>query len=199
MPTSVIHEIVAKKITTSNKMLDNYNFYLGCVAPDAVNFSGFASKEIRWKSHLRDKNLQVWKRNVLNFYIKNKNKYEESFIKGYVVHIFTDIIYDEKFYDIVVNPMKEINLVNHEAHLYMLEEMDAYGNNNLDYQYVIDKLKTLDINYQIINISKEQLNNWKNKVISKNLPTIKVKYITENIIDELTKEVIKQLIENRII
>ena len=27
MPTSVIHEIVAKKITTSNKMLDNYNFY----------------------------------------------------------------------------------------------------------------------------------------------------------------------------
>ncbi len=199
MPTSVIHEIVAKKITTSNKMLDNYNFYLGCVAPDAVNFSGFASKEIRWKSHLRDKNLQVWKRNVLNFYIKNKNKYEESFIKGYVVHIFTDIIYDEKFYDIVVNPMKEINLVNHEAHLYMLEEMDAYGNNNLDYQYVIDKLKSLDINYQIINISKEQLNDWKNKVISKNLPTIKVKYITENIIDELTKEVIKQLIENRII
>ena len=199
MPTSVIHEIVAKKITTSNKMLDNYNFYLGCVAPDAVNFSGFAYREMRWKSNLRDKNLQVWKRNVLNFYIKNKNKYEESFIKGYVVHIFTDIIYDEKFYDIVVNPMKEINLVNHEAHLYMLEEMDAYGNNNLDYQYVIDKLKSLDINYQIINISKEQLNDWKNKVISKNLPTIKVKYITENIIDELTKEVIKQLIENRII
>lgn len=199
MPTSTIHEIVGKKLTNKYKYLDNYNFYLGCIAPDSVNFLGFAPKEERWTAHLRSNNLSTWKNNIISFYKENKDKYNEVFLKGYITHIMTDIIYDELYYLKVTLPMKNIGKVDHDAHLYMLEEMKAYGNNNKDFNYVKDILSSKDTSFNIRNINKELMTDWKNKVIGEELPTIKVQFLTEEIIDSLTDKVEKELKKNEIL
>ena len=67
MPNIMIHEKVAYNIAQKHKNLDTPNFYLGALAPDAVNLNGFASKEKRWTSHLRDKDLKVWRKNIIEF------------------------------------------------------------------------------------------------------------------------------------
>ena len=199
MPTSVIHEIVGKKLTNKYKKLDNYNFYLGNIAPDSVNINGFAPKEERWFAHLRDKDLNIWKENIIDFYNTNKDKYEESFFIGYITHIMTDIIYDELFYDKVVKPMKKINLEGHEAHLYMLDEMNAYGINNVEYNEVLNCLKKNNNYYDIRNINKKIMEEWKLKIINQVLPSIKVEFITEEIINSLEYSVEKELIKNKIL
>ena len=45
MPNIFIHEKVAYNLAKENKYLDTPNFYLGVLAPDAVNLNGFAPKE----------------------------------------------------------------------------------------------------------------------------------------------------------
>ncbi len=199
MPTTIIHEIVGRKIANHYKYLDNYNFYLGCTAPDSVNLDGFAPKIDRWTAHLRDADLNVWKNNIISFYKSNKENYDLSFLKGYTTHILTDIIFDEKFYERVTYPMVQINLTGHDAHKYMLEEMNAYGRNNEDYNYTINILNKSNETYSIRNISKELLYNWKQKIINQQLPDITPKFITESIVEELYEEVEKELIEYNVL
>ena len=59
MPNIMIHEKVAYTIAKQIKDLDTKEFYLGALSPDAVNVNGFASKEERWTSHIRDKDLNM--------------------------------------------------------------------------------------------------------------------------------------------
>lgn len=198
MPTSHIHEIVGRKIANKYKNLDKYDFYLGCIAPDSVNYLGFAPKEDRWIAHLRDKDLSIWKRNIINFYNENENNYNELFLKGYITHIMTDIVYDEKFYLDVTLPMKSIGKVDHDAHIYMLEEMKNYSTNK-DFIYVKDILSTSNNSYTIRNINNELMTNWKNKVIEEVFNNINPVFVTEKIIEDLTIEVEKELIENNVI
>ena len=44
MPNIIIHEKVAYNISKKYKSLANAEFYLGALAPDAVNLNGFAPK-----------------------------------------------------------------------------------------------------------------------------------------------------------
>ena len=55
MPTSLFHLNVSKKIAEKYPKYDTPNFYIGTIAPDAVNLNGFAEKSIRWAAHKRDK------------------------------------------------------------------------------------------------------------------------------------------------
>lgn len=198
MPTSQIHEIVGRKLTKKYKSLDNYNFYLGIIAPDSVNYLGFAPKEDRWNAHLRDKALSVWKSNIINFYNENKSNYNESFLKGYITHIMTDIVYDESFYLEVTLPMKSIGKVDHDAHLYMLEEMKSFGNDKY-FIYTKEILSKNNESYDIRNINKELMSNWKNKVIEEIPVDIKPQFINEKIIDDLTTKVEEELIKYNVL
>ena len=86
---------------------DTNNFYLGTIAPDAVNAHGFASKEKRWSAHVRDKALNKWKENVKRLYEKNIETVKEDFLRGYCIHILTDILMDEKYVNIFKNQILE--------------------------------------------------------------------------------------------
>ena len=71
--------------------------YLGAVSPDSINVDGLAPKEKRWPAHLRDKDLKVWLNNAREFYLNNKGKTDEAFLKGYIIHLVTDIVWDSSF------------------------------------------------------------------------------------------------------
>ena len=76
MPSILFHELVGYKIASKYKKYDTNNFYLGLMVPDSVNAYGFASKENRWRTHRRDKNLDIWQENVIKFYKENKGNYK---------------------------------------------------------------------------------------------------------------------------
>ncbi len=197
MPTSVIHEIVGRKITKKYHYLDNYNFYLGIIAPDAVNKDGFAKKEDRWTAHLRDKDLKKWMDNIIFYYQENKTIYDGLFLKGYITHIITDIVYDQYLYDEVINKYNIPD--NKQAHKHMLNQMNSYGLNNKDYQYVTAILNEKDISYNIRNIDKETLSKWKNKITNQILSKSSDLLINDEIIDKLTYLVIEELQKYKIL
>ena len=66
MPNTVIHEEVGYYLSSKlNK--NSYEFYLGLMAPDAVNYEKFATKNERWTSHLRCEILIVGNYHLKNF------------------------------------------------------------------------------------------------------------------------------------
>lgn len=191
MPTVLIHEEVAYNIAKKYKQLDNKDFYLGALAPDTVNLNGFASKEERWNSHLRNENLDTWLENVKKFYNENKDKYNKYFLLGYVLHIITDIVHDKYFYQDIRTAMTKNNINEDDQHPLLRKYMLEYGyldENNQIREYINDLLKE-HTGYNIKNISKEDLIAWKNKCFSNyNEKVHPNNYITKNHIQELSKK-----------
>ena len=191
MPTVLIHEEIAYNIAKKYKQLDNKDFYLGALAPDTVNLNGFASKEERWNSHLRNENLDTWLENVKKFYNENKDKYNKYFLLGYVLHIITDIVHDKYFYQDIRTEMTKNNINEDEQHPLLRKYMLEYGyldENNQIREYINDLLKE-HTGYNIKNISKEDLIAWKNKCFSNyNEKVHPNNYITKNHIQELSKK-----------
>ncbi len=197
MPTIFIHEEVAYQIAQKYIELDNSNFYLGALAPDAINVDGFACREERFNSHLRNIDLNIWLDNVVKFYKDNKDKYNNNFLLGYLTHIITDIIYDKYFYWKVRGKMKEDGILDDEQHDLLRINMLEYGyqnENNEFWLYVKEKLKDV-CSYDIQNIKKEKLLTFKNKCFLKQQSfKSKNKYITKGQVKELANFVEEELI-----
>lgn len=195
MPNIFIHEKVAYNIAKENKYLDTPNFYLGVLAPDAVNLNGFAPKEERWTSHLRDKNLSTWRQNIISFYNKEKNNYDTKFLSGYLIHILTDIIFDDYFYDGVIDLIKKDYKDIEDAHPILRKSMDEYAIENKNdkiVEYIKNELAKA--NYiSIRNISKEQLLSWSKKQLNYNEKSTNINpYITDDLIEKMTIQVSKE-------
>ena len=89
MPTPIIHLKIGYEYAKNHKEYDNKQFYLGVIAPDAVNLNGFAEKEKRWGAHIRNKELDIWKKNITEFYENNKKNFDKNYIYGYFVSIYS--------------------------------------------------------------------------------------------------------------
>lgn len=168
MPTSMFHLNVSKKIAEKYPQYDTSNFYIGTIAPDAVNVNGFADKPIRWSAHKRAKNLDEWKNNIIEFYNEEKNNFNKEYLLGYIVHVLTDIVADELYYedglyeDIVKNRTSE-----DKAFGFFKDQIQVYEKSQINEEWWLDvksKLKNCDT-FQINDISKEMITDWKNKVL----------------------------------
>ena len=199
MPTSSIHAIVAKKITDKYKSLNNYDFFLGSVAPDSVNLYGFAEKEERWEAHLRDKDLDKWTNNIVEFYNAEKDNINTDFLKGYVTHVITDIVYDRTYYMEVRNEIEELGIEQEKAHTFMQTEMKIFGAKNKDYLYVKEVLESKELGYNIRNIESDQMVAWKNKIINEKIKDMDATVFKQDIVDNLFNDTLKVLEDNKVL
>ena len=199
MPTSSIHAIVAKKITDKYKSLNNYDFFLGSVAPDSVNLYGFAEKEERWEAHLRDKDLDKWTNNIVEFYNAEKDNINIDFLKGYVTHVITDIVYDRTYYMEVRNEIEELGIEQEKAHTFMQTEMKIFGAKNKDYLYVKEVLESKELGYNIRNIESDQMVAWKNKIINEKIKDMDATVFKQDIVDNLFNDTLKVLEDNKVL
>lgn len=111
MPSTMIHLYTGTQfIKTSNLVKDKAQFYLGCIAPDAINLEGFAEKEVRWSAHLRQDNLDEWEQRAIDFYIENRDKINHDYLLGYLLHVFTDIAWDKKYDAIIWQELNKTDL-----------------------------------------------------------------------------------------
>ena len=98
MPGQMMHLYVGKRFwETKGGTGNRAPFLLGCIAPDGVNAKGFAPKEVRWHAHLRGRDLGVWKQNARRFYNRHDSFRDPDYLLGYLVHVYTDILWDELF------------------------------------------------------------------------------------------------------
>jgi len=192
MPNIRIHEEVAYIYTRNHKEYDNKYFYLGVLAPDSPNLEGFAPKVERWTAHQRDKDYDEWERKIKKFYIENKDNYNKYFIFGYLFHVITDIVYDRDIYLDVREIIMKDNISLEDSHNVMRKDMDYYGTNFKEFDYIKNKLLELDEYYDILNISKEKLEAW-TKLNLEEQEKKQPKYINIEIIDKLAKKVEKEL------
>ena len=98
MPSNMIHLLTGLAfVKSSNLVKDKPQFYLGCIAPDAVNVYSFAEKKIRTAAHLRSTDLDQWTQNAIDFYTDNLGKINNDYLLGYVLHAFCDMAWDKKY------------------------------------------------------------------------------------------------------
>ena len=196
MPTSIIHLKVGYEYAKRHKQYDNKKFYLGIIAPDAVNLNGFAEKEKRWSAHLRDKNLDVWKSNIINFYIQNKNHFDNNYIHGYLLHVLTDIFFDEKN-PIELFPKIQNKVGDEKVREEYSRQMDMYERSQLTtdwWKYVESALQNSEAE-TINNIEKENIEKWKELILkdySKKCVT-QYEFITPEYINEIVQELEKYI------
>lgn len=98
MPSQAVHLKVAYLLINKLDIKNQADFYLGSISPDAVNLNGFASQEIRYSAHIRNKDYNIWKENIKDYYHEHKSDYLDyyDFFKGFILHLYTDIAWDEE-------------------------------------------------------------------------------------------------------
>ena len=191
MPNITIHEQVGYYLSEKIKK-NSYDYYLGILAPDTPNLNGFGPKKERWEAHQRKKDYNDWRKSLKEFYIKEKDNYNEDFILGYYIHILTDIIYDDFLYlKVREKILKDYTL--EQSHQVMRDDMEKYYFEEQD--IVKEVLLNNNKSYDILNIKSDDLIAWKNKELNNFKEKNECRYITKDIIKELEEKVLVELKE----
>lgn len=98
MPSSPVHLKIAYLMSDQLKIKNKGDFLLGAISPDCVNYGvEQAEEQVRYKAHIRVRDYDKWKLNLMNFYSQNKQNFSScpDYLKGYLFHIWTDIAWDE--------------------------------------------------------------------------------------------------------
>lgn len=148
MPSILFHELIGYKIAKKYRKYDTNNFYLGLMVPDSVNAYGFASKEDRWRTHRRDENLKKWKENIINYYNENIDKYEKTYLMGYLIHVLTDIICDEIYQNELYSKLIDKGFDYNSAYKHYEKGIEKFENSNINEKWwkeAKDKFKNAEV------------------------------------------------------
>ena len=172
MPGAVTH---LKAAYLYNSMHNDFTgeelslYYLGSISPDAVNLKGHAEKKIRWSSHLRNSDLDLWLENVRSYYSENKLNYPIPYLQGYLIHIITDIVWDKYFEIPLFNEFDKYGIKNEEKKHQRWQELDFYENEQrlLPWYDEVKRLLERSFALKICSVSAEEINSFKNMVINR--------------------------------
>ena len=185
MATILMHLYVGKYIKDKyKKIVDLPHYYLGCLYPDSVKAFGSVSREIRYSSHLRSKDIDEWYENNNIFYRQNTGKINEDFLLGYIIHNITDAAYDRHFNYINRDDWKRFNQEQCKKEWWIREVLPA--------------LK-LAVPVSVNDISEIHVETWLRKLTDSNYwfnsPEDKPREITINMMNELSDIVYKIVYE----
>ena len=152
MPAGGIHLCIAKKLAKCNKKLDNFNFYIGNIAPDSWRNSGSTKN----RSHFNNKTSR---NDYMKFYDKYKNHLDDMFVYGYLTHLITDNYwYGHKLYpnDYIVPPIDYYREINKITSILMkrydIDKLDHIDDNFVN---IVEEIETSGINKTIDYLNKE--------------------------------------------
>lgn len=178
MPSSVVHLKICSLMKEEMDIKNTAEFYLGGIAPDAVNLDGFAPEEIRYAAHIRSKDYAVWKKNITKFYRKKTFKGDMDFFKGYVFHILVDIAWDEVVQPRLFAYLKSRGYSADEFKKLKWQELYRFNNELCKedwYSQALCELKNAKC-FDIAGISAEQIGKYRDYIIND--------YCRDKVIDE---------------
>lgn len=128
MASTVMHMCVAKKINKILNIKDENMLLLGAIAPDISKHIG-EDKNI---SHFLTEDREV---DIDKFLNKYKSKLDNTFILGYFIHLYTDLLWDKYFISDIVNKdtikLLNGNLIPKDKELYKKLIYNDYTNLNI--------------------------------------------------------------------
>lgn len=113
MSYAMIHYIIANEFSKELNIEEKPIFLLASIAPDAVHArkdfnllikadSHFLQREETWGEVITEEPMVIWYQNIKNAYKQRINSIEDkkecAFLKGYFLHILTDIFNSKLFY-----------------------------------------------------------------------------------------------------
>lgn len=168
MPSSMIHLNIAYSIGKKARVKkdDMPSLILGSVSPDAVNTGVIqAPKEIRYPAHLRDRDLKIWESNVFE-YAKSCKVADKAFLLGFMIHILTDIKWDELVQPSMLERIKVKN-PGVDPKSIKWETLIAFDNLLLQRESrgeIMEYLKLADSEKEISTVTKEMLTSYKTEL-----------------------------------
>ena len=107
MPLPMVHLSVAQELLDSGfKVSDLPQFYLGCISPDAIHMRKNSDKMQKGETHLipegkkwKDVDEKDYTSFMLNFIRANENRTKADFLRGYGIHILTDMYWVKQVYE----------------------------------------------------------------------------------------------------
>ena len=202
MPNALVHLNVGNKLVKKYKKLDDEKFYLGLITPDSNKINDNLEKSERWRAHLRAKNLDVWEDNVIKFYDDNIDKYDKNYLLGYCIHILTDIVFDRIYFDKNIDQIHQMGIWQDEFEFYHENLRKYEANQTFEnwWKEVLRKIKhAKGISINLLSI--DEIEKWRDKKLEEyeDLEKCNYGFITEELIDEATKDVEKILIKNKMV
>jgi hypothetical protein len=169
MPLPMVHLAVSKKLINTLNIANKGAFYLGSIAPDAVHTRPEFSYEDKVVSHLTNDNLEIWKKNVIEFMRGNVNGINADFYLGYGFHILTDIFWSETIYSMFNSKYaKDLSPIQDRQTAYYndSDQLDFLLHDRLDYWPEIWSylLKSVGIDVNGL-VSLNEINTWNAKVL----------------------------------
>ncbi len=138
MPGPITHLKAAYCYNQKHNFEFGDELYLGSISPDCVNINGHAPKSLRWPAHLRSANLNEWLENTKGFYNVNKGRVDESLLRGYILHILTDIVWDRSFDRTLYNLLLGIGIQPENLKAERWNEIYGYEQTELSSPWLLD-------------------------------------------------------------
>ncbi len=173
------------------------SFLLGAVCPDSVNLNGHAPKNIRWPAHLRTSDLNIWEQNAVQFYNENKDKYDNSYLLGYIMHIVTDIVWDREYDMPLFAVMHKHGVPKEELKKMRWREIDGYELKQKDTKWLKESLAALKLAKpcDIGTLNSADIEEWRGKILEKKFDVnITSKYLTDELMDTFFASVNKNML-----
>ena len=196
MPSISVHLTLSSRIAERLGITDMPAYYLGAIAPDAVNLDGFASQELRYGAHIRSRDYNVWKQNISDFYKTNKALYADTpdFLTGFLMHLYTDIAWDEVVQPKMFDHLRSCGFADDELSTRKWDELrgfDSLLSQKAEYKNAIEELKKARPT-AITTVTPGQLSKWRDKIVALEYPYPPAGFLCSEHID-LTAERALQL------
>ena len=174
MPSISVHLTLSARIAGKVGVSDMPAYYLGAIAPDAVNIDGFASQEVRYGAHIRSKDYSVWKTNISKFYKANKSLYADcpDFLTGFLLHLYTDIAWDEVVQPQMFEYLRSCGLAEEELSVRKWDELrgfDSLLSQKAEYIGAVEQLKKARPT-AVTTVTPGQLSKWRDKIVALEYP-----------------------------
>lgn len=150
MPNWKLHLEVGKRLSNKLKLNKEQEelFMIGNILPDINN--GYLVRGVsKVISHTITHYVREDFNNHLNFYEKNKDKFNNYLVLGYFSHLYTDYIWNDDYYSNLYNDEKLKNMSSEELRYLKQSDFRVYDN-----KYLNNKLELNDLD-NILNNSKE--------------------------------------------
>ncbi len=195
MPGAVTHLKIAYIYNKEKGNCFDSKLYLGAICPDCVNVDGNAPKERRWPAHLRHSDLKQWLAVATLYYNVNKGKYSESLLRGYILHILTDIAWDMYFNPPLYRFLSEAGVPESELKQERWNELFGYEQEEAEKAWfkndVALQLKSAEVE-QIGCLDINEMSRWRETVVKVEFRSGKPpKYIDEGVIEQLFQSVLQ--------
>ena len=192
MPLPMVHIETTIKIYEVLGKEPSPMFLLGCISPDAIHMRENAKREDKNETHLRkpDKdNIEAAISEFINKYIymyPGINEFE--FIKGYAIHVLTDLYWRDTVYKMFKNSIPKSISEDEAKKIYYkdTDQIDFFIYHKKEWSpKVWEQLR--GIHSFVLNglLTGEEIENWKKRTLaffedSTKEPKIIPKYITED-------------------